>query len=160
MFCELNAKMSSETLVITDFPDPTVEMRDARYRALTQNVKHFIFLLIRVEMRDARYRALTHTWCMFLLFLFCRNEGRPIQGIDTTRSQHHIRFQLPYVEMRDARYRALTPAHAAPPFKVSLVEMRDARHRALTHEKDATIVVVSFVCKRRMEQWQAAPSTS
>ena len=36
IFCELNAKMSSETLVITDFPDPTVEMRDARYRALTQ----------------------------------------------------------------------------------------------------------------------------
>ena len=85
IFCELPAKMGSGSQYLCGFPDLTVEMRVARYRALT----HFLvggglFVVFYVEMRVARYRALTHKDCTVL------------------KMSHAL------VEMRVARYRALT----------------------------------------------------
>ena len=60
IFCELHAKMEPESQCLYGFQEDTVEMTEARYRALT----HFFLLrsafLISVEMTEARYRALTH----------------------------------------------------------------------------------------------------
>ena len=59
IFCELNAKMSCRSLITTGFSDPTVEMREARHRALTQTGRHSEKCTYFVEMREARHRALT-----------------------------------------------------------------------------------------------------
>ena len=60
IFCELLAKMRLGSLINRGFPEGTVEMREARRRALT----HASISLPRssfssVEMREARRRALT-----------------------------------------------------------------------------------------------------
>ena len=63
----------------------------------------------------------------------CRNEGRPIQGIDTIRSSI-LPLLLQRVEMRVAPFRALTQKNFQG-FKLQFsVEMRVAPFRALTHE--------------------------
>lgn len=61
-------------------------MKVARLRALTQAFTLSAHIIISVETKVARLRALTHhipyQECMFLLR---RNEGGPIEGIDTTQ---------------------------------------------------------------------------
>ena len=65
----------------------------------------------RVEMKVAPFRALTQ----FLSFplhtsYFRRNEGRPIQGIDTSFIVALV-FDIQPVEMKVAPFRALTHLH-------------------------------------------------
>ena len=84
IFCELLAKMRLGSLINRGVPEGTVEMREARRRALT----HFLFplpsLTITVEMREARRRALTlETQFTKNIMSFCRNERSPKKGIDT-----------------------------------------------------------------------------
>ena len=101
IFCELHVKMGSGSRCLCGFPDPTVEMREARFRALTQpgwlrqefhlpvemREARFRALTPRiqlfnraacfpVEMREARFRALAHTLFLASLALFLRRNGR------------------------------------------------------------------------------------
>ena len=63
-----------------------VEMKVAPFRALTHLIAFtsFIFIVI-VEMKVAPFRALTQLSLRNILldYFSRRNEGRPIQGIDT-----------------------------------------------------------------------------
>ena len=62
----------------------------------------------RVEMKVAPFRALTQSQVYRLLHYgtLCRNEGRPIQGIDTSSSIIN-EFTITSVEMKVASFRAL-----------------------------------------------------
>ena len=53
--------MSLQSQCLCGFPEGTVEMREARLRALTLNFHDFIIFHVNssVEMREARLRALT-----------------------------------------------------------------------------------------------------
>ena len=86
IFCELFAKMRLGSLINRGFPEGTVEMREARRRALTQFPSFTLNIDPLVEMREARTRALTHFEDCFV-------------------------FIIDYVEMREARRRALTPVN-------------------------------------------------
>ena len=80
----------------TYFLLPAVEMKVAPFRALTHDADLLYCKLNNfVEMKVAPFRALTQHcfWCLSLCYRDCRNEGRPIQGIDSLlchRSQSHI----------------------------------------------------------------------
>ena len=63
IFCELLAKMRLGSLINRGFPEGTVEMREARRRALTHTNVFF-----------------------FVIFLHSRNERSPKKGIDTSGS--------------------------------------------------------------------------
>ena len=60
IFCELHVKMGSGSRCLCGVPDPTVEMGEARCRALTQGLHAVPLLPCYVEMGEARCRALTH----------------------------------------------------------------------------------------------------
>ena len=61
IFCELLAKMRLGSLINRGVPEGTVEMREARRRALTRKIGCIFGLEFSdVEMREARRRALTH----------------------------------------------------------------------------------------------------
>ena len=59
IFCELLAKMRLGSLINRGVPEGTVEMREARRRALTHTLKLCLSSHHFVEMREARRRALT-----------------------------------------------------------------------------------------------------
>ena len=48
------------SLINRGVPEGTVEMREARRRALTHFLVYIARTTVRVEMREARRRALTH----------------------------------------------------------------------------------------------------
>ena len=80
---QIPAKMRLGSQYLCGFPEGTVEMREARLRALTHLSVTAIYRSFHVEMREARLRALTH-----------------LSVTAIYRSFH--------VEMREARLRALT----------------------------------------------------
>lgn len=86
IFCELLSKMASRSPCLCGFPECTVEMGEARTRALTRLLYYDFDNKLSVEMGEARTRALT---------LLCG-----IKNISISAS----------VEMRVARFRALTLA--------------------------------------------------
>ena len=62
IFCELHVKMGSGSRCLCGVPDPTVEMGEARCRALTLNQTTSFFPdFHKVEMGEARCRALTQS---------------------------------------------------------------------------------------------------
>ena len=67
-------------------PFSFVEMKVAPFRALTRWQRYTIPQRVpMVEMKVAPFRALTQLrdYKSFRFFSYCRNEGRPFQGIDT-----------------------------------------------------------------------------
>ena len=54
-------------------------------------------------MEVAPFRALTHFYCFddYIFHIFCRNGGRPIQGIDTQK-RNYISVLFVIVEMEVA----------------------------------------------------------
>ena len=108
----------------------SVEMRVARFRALTQLFECY-WPLFSVEMRVARLRALTrltHTNDVTKKLV----EMRVARLRALTHLSASIRSLLG-VEMRVARFRALTQSFVRKnPSKAKMVEMRVARFRALT----------------------------
>ena len=112
IFCELLAKMRLGSLINRGFLEGTVEMIEARRRALT----HFAFIAqpfsLFVEMIEARRRALTLFFNISSRFLApSRNDRSPKKGIDTIASFLQKSHQNT-VEMIEARRRALTHLHA------------------------------------------------
>ena len=60
IFCELHVKMGSGSRCLCGVPDPTVEMGEARCRALTPEKSVYARgIFSSVEMGEARCRALT-----------------------------------------------------------------------------------------------------
>ena len=99
--------MDPQSLDLQGFPEARVEMKVAPFRALTHTRFFSNTFLNNVEMKVASFRALTH--CMNLSskpLLLCRNEGRPIQGIDTSFIVALV-FDIQPVEMKVAPFRAL-----------------------------------------------------
>ena len=71
--------MGSGSQYLCGFPDLTVEMRVARYRALTQYFRSNKIDFFSVEMRVARYRALTQSSIVSCNRLEAsRNESGPL----------------------------------------------------------------------------------
>ena len=84
IFCELLAEMRSGSLINRGGPEGTVEMKEARRRALTRCFDSALAVVVNeVEKKEARRRALTRSW-FICSRLICS------------------------VEMREARRRALT----------------------------------------------------
>ena len=84
--------MDPQSLDLQGFPEARVEMKVAPFRALTRTVRlrSRVSNLI-VEMKVAPFRALTQFSSLICeSFVFSRNEGRPIQGIDTQLFQRVI----------------------------------------------------------------------
>ena len=106
---------------------PSVEMTQARFRALTQTFQTVMFeQSLPVEMTQARFRALTqflHDLC--LLSVFCRNDTSPLQGIDTSACGCQHRHSG-HVEMTQARFRAV----------VQSTEQITANDRLLNKKRD------------------------
>ena len=66
IFCELFAKMRLGSLINRGFPEGTVEMREARRRALTHFTVSVEENCQNVEMREAQRRALTSSSSSFI----------------------------------------------------------------------------------------------
>ena len=89
IFWKKLAKKGPQSLYLCGFPEASVEMEVAPFRALTQLVEAYMpDVLHCVEMEVAPFRALTpHILSSFLpAHFFRRNGGRPFQGIDTFNS--------------------------------------------------------------------------
>ena len=83
IFWKILAKTGPQSLYLCGFPEARVEMEVAPFRALTLYINdHLIF---------------SHN--------FCRNGGRPFQGIDTVFPLVFLSF-LALVEMKVAPFRA------------------------------------------------------
>ena len=60
IFWKILAETGQQTLYLCGFPEASVEMKDAPFRALTHVLWSYSFLIsIQVEMKDAPFRALT-----------------------------------------------------------------------------------------------------
>ncbi len=84
IFWKILAKTGPQSLYLCGFPEASVEMEVAPFRALTQNK---IYLIKYIHSR--------------------RNGGRPFQGIDTNHNAR-IAYFSSIVEMEVAPFRALT----------------------------------------------------
>ena len=91
IFWKILAKTGPQSLYLCGFPEASVEMKVAPFRALTPLLLSF-----------------------FRFVLNSRNEGRPFQGIDTTISYYFLISCLFNVEMKVAPFRALTHAIVFP----------------------------------------------
>ena len=84
IFWKILAKTGPQSLYLCGFPEARVEMKVAPFRALTQLIASREASLVSVEMKVAPFRALTHYFMHSAIPAHVRrNEGRPIQGIDT-----------------------------------------------------------------------------
>ena len=84
IFWKIPAKTSPETLYLCGFPEASVEMRVAPFRALPQETVRTWATSIFVEMRVAPFRALPqYISDIYSKPDFGRNAGRPFQGIAT-----------------------------------------------------------------------------
>ena len=83
IFWKILAKTGPQTLYSCGFPEASVEMKVAPFRALTLGGPG-----------------------SYIIFFYCGNEGRPIQGIDTVSGIVCVEFCI--VEMKVAPFRALT----------------------------------------------------
>ena len=110
IFWKILAKTGPQSLYLCGFPEASVEMKVAPFRALTPLLLSF-----------------------FRFVLNSRNEGRPFQGIDTTISYYFLISCLFNVEMKVAPFRALTHASRMNLIQRVCVEMKVAPFRALTH---------------------------
>ena len=109
IFWKILAKTGPQSLYLCGFPEASVEMKVAPFRALTPLLLSF-----------------------FRFVLNSRNEGRPFQGIDTTISYYFLISCLFNVEMKVAPFRALTHASRMNLIQRVCVEMKVAPFRALT----------------------------
>ena len=156
IFWKILAKTDPQSLYLCGFPEASVEMEVAPFRALTPpRISFALEAMEIVEMEVAPFRALTHCFFLFLRVFFrlvemevapfraltlilihnkdlpyyiCRNEGRPYQGIDTITFPAFC-LQLMKVEMKVAPIRALTPDNDVS-MSVNDVEMKVAPIRA------------------------------
>ena len=86
IFWKKLAKKGPQSLYLCGFPEASVEMEVAPFRALTQLVEAYMpDVLHCVEMEVAPFRALTHSIrsSASSQSMHSRNGGRPFQGIDT-----------------------------------------------------------------------------
>ena len=85
IFWKILAKTGPQGLYLCGFPEASVEMEVAPFRALTHDIDVIITARHRVEMEVAPFRALTQTIYKVCICLRIkrRNGGRPFQGIDT-----------------------------------------------------------------------------
>ena len=84
IFWKILAKTGPQTLYSCGFPEASVEMKVAPFRALTQYSYSILNVYQKVEMKVAPFRALTLFNSVFEIYLSNGgNEGRPFQGIDT-----------------------------------------------------------------------------
>ncbi len=90
IFWKILAKTGPQSLYLCGFPEASVEMEVAPFRALTQFSFLFHFKFLLVEMKVAPFRALTQNLreSGSRVPYTRRNEGRPFQGIDTLYMTH------------------------------------------------------------------------
>ena len=109
IFCELLAKMRLGSLINRGVPEGTVEMREARRRALTHCVEtNGVIIEDGRNERSPKKGIDTYSVLLCQNLFQGRNERSPKKGIDTDCGK-------------------------LPPSDYSSVEMREARRRALTH---------------------------
>ena len=111
IFWKILAKTGSQSLYLCGFPEASVEMEVAPFRALTQSsLSRSTSSSLFVEMEVAPFRALTlfRYFQISHLGLQRRNGGRPFQGIDTLQAVGTVFGIDVQVEMEVAPFRALT----------------------------------------------------